>query len=181
MRYIIFGIVLLVVIAGGYIAYTFITTKNHSPADTVIFQDRDFLLTIDYCRPYKKGRLIFGNDSEKPLLPYGKYWRTGANEATEIDFNQDIQVAGKLLEAGRYRLYTYPGKEEWVVVFNSGLGKWGYSEPDDAMDVLRINVSSQEADTVCEQFLISIEPVGTDAMEVNLSWDNVLVPIAISY
>ena len=84
---IILGIIL---IAAGFMAYLMLTTRSHSPAEKLEYSEGDFTLTVDYCRPYKKGRLIFGEESEGALLPYGGYWRTGANEATEIEFNKDL-------------------------------------------------------------------------------------------
>lgn len=181
MKYIIYGIILLILLAGIYIGYTFLTTKNHSPADTVVYQKGDFLLTLDYCQPYKKGRLIFGNDPEKALVPFGKYWRTGANEASEIEFNRNINISGSQLQAGRYRFYTIPGEQEWTIAFNSELGKWGYSDPDYSLDVLRIKASPLKTDTVCEQFLITANPIQTNQLSLNLIWDQTLVPILIEY
>jgi hypothetical protein len=159
----------------------FLSTRTHSPADTVVFQDNDFLFTVEYCRPYKKGRLIFGKDPEKALVPYGQYWRTGANDATEIEFNKDITITGDSLKAGRYRFYTIPDEEEWILVFNSELDEWGYYEPDSSMDILRIPVKPVKTDTICEQFLITAEPLGPNQLEVNLNWDMTSVPFLISY
>ena len=181
MRYIVLAIIMVILIVGGYLAYTFITTKNHSPADTMVYQDGGFLLTIDYSRPYKKGRLIFGDVSEEPLLPYGQYLRTGANEATEIDFNSDVRIEGKAIEAGRYRMFTFPGKETWQIVLNSELDKWGYAEPDYSLDVLRVSVPPIEADSVCEQFLIMAEPVQSNQLQINLCWDKTIVPVLVEY
>jgi hypothetical protein len=181
MRYIIFGLLLVILLVGAYIAYTFITTKNHSPAHTMVYQDGSFLLTVDYSRPFKKDRLIFGEGSENPLLPYGEYWRTGANEATEIDFNRNILIEGNPLKSGRYRLYTFPGKDNWEIVFNTELDKWGYSEPDHSMDILRISVPVQKADSVCEQFLIMTETIQSSQLNVNLCWDKTIVPFLIEY
>jgi len=181
MKYFIYGILVVIILLGGYIGYILLTTRSHSPADVVIFQDDDFLLTIDYCRPSKKGRLIFGNEPEEALVPYGKYWRTGANEATEIEFNRDISVSGNSLAAGRYRLYTVPDEEEWIIAFNSELEKWGYNEPDYSQDVLRIRAVPIYADTVCEQFLITAKPVQTSQLEIKLHWDETLVPFSVNY
>ncbi len=181
MKYIFYGIIIVIVIVAVYAVYSFLTTKNLSPADTLVYQDGDFLLTLDYGRPYKKGRLIFGSETEKALVPYGIYWRTGANEASEIEINRDIEVSGNLLEAGRYRFYSIPGENEWTIAFNSELGKWGYSEPDYSLDVLRVKVSPIPADSVCEQFLITAEPQSNDELVIHLAWDRTLVPVTIDY
>jgi hypothetical protein len=173
-----FGIILVVI---GYIAYTFLTTRSHSPADRVEYSDGDFQLSIDYCRPYKKGRIIFGEESEGALLPYGKYWRTGANEATEIVFNRDINIKGNTLNAGRYRFYTIPAKDTWTVAFNSELGKWGYGEPNYEMDVLRTEIPAGQLDQSLEQFTISGVREGENAMNIVLAWDQTQVKIPVQY
>ena len=70
-------------------------------------------ITIDYSQPSKRGRAIFGS-----LEAYGKAWRTGANETSWIEISEDVEVEGKELKAGKYGLFTIPGEEEWVVIFN---------------------------------------------------------------
>src|SRR5438045_2445608 len=117
------GVVVVIVAAGlGYIA---LTTKSHSPAETKAFSYNGADVKVIYCRPYKKGRVIFGDASA--LQPYGKYWRLGANEATEITFSKNVNFAGKPIEAGTYRMYAVPGPASWQVSLNSELGKWGYA------------------------------------------------------
>lgn len=181
MKYVFYTLIVLILLVAVYVIYSFLTTKNHSPADTLVYQDGDFLLTLDYSRPYKKDRLIFGPESDKALVPYGKYWRTGANEASEIEFNRDIEVSGNPLPAGRYRFYTIPGEKDWTIAFNSELGKWGYSEPDYSMDVLRVQTTSIEADSVSEQFLITAESIRKGQMVIHLNWDQTRIPLTIDY
>ena len=172
------GIILIVI---AYVAYVMLTTRSHSPAERMAYSDSNFQLSIDYCRPYKKGRLIFGEESEGALLPFGKYWRTGANEATEIEFNQDIQVNENTLSAGRYRLYTIPQKNSWTIAFNSELDKWGYGEPDYKLDVLRTEISVDELMQPLEQFTISGEKTGENMMDIVLAWDQTKVKVPVSY
>jgi len=172
------GIILIVV---AYAAYLMLTTRSHSPVERMVFMDSNFQLSVDYCRPFKKGRIIFGEESEGALLPFGKYWRTGANEATEIEFNRDIQVNGNTLRSGRYRLYTIPQKNSWTIAFNSELEKWGYGEPNYELDVLRMEASVDELMQALEQFTISGEKTGENRMDIVLAWDHTLVKIPISY
>ena len=87
-------------------------------------------VSIDYSRPYKKGRVIFGG-----LVPYNKYWRTGANLATEISFSKDVIFNDKKVKAGRYRFYTIPSEDSWTIVLNSELNKKGFYEPNHDLDV----------------------------------------------
>jgi hypothetical protein len=172
------AIVIIVIVFFGYII---LTTKSHSPADRMEFSDGEFELTIDYCRPFKKERLIFGDASDGALLPYGKYWRTGANEATEIEFNRDININGEKLIAGRYRFYTIPDKNTWTIAFNSELGKWGYGEPDYDLDILRIEVPVEILPQSIEQFTIIGEQSGNRRMNIVLHWEITQVSIPVSY
>jgi hypothetical protein len=180
-KIILFSFLGVLLIAIGFIAYIMLTTKSHSPADRMEFSDGEFELSIDYCRPYKKGRLIFGEEIDGALLPYDKYWRTGANEATEIEFNKDIEINGKELNAGRYRFYTIPGQSDWIIAFNSELGKWGYGEPDYELDVLRLEIPMIELSQSTEQFTITSELVGERKMNMILTWDTTQIKIPISF
>src|SRR5829696_3874612 len=87
-----------------------------SPHETVEGKD----VKVTYGRPYKKGRVIFGG-----LEKYGKVWRTGADEATEITFANDVNFGGKRVKAGTYTLFTIPDRNQWTVILNSQLGQWG--------------------------------------------------------
>ena len=171
----------IVLIGAGFIAYLMLTTRSHSPAEKLEFVDGDFQLSADYFRPYKKERLIFGEESEGALLPFGQYWRTGANEATEVEFNKDVSINGENLAAGRYRFYTIPGKDQWTIAFNSELGKWGYGEPDYEKDVLVVEGPSQNASQIIEQFTISGLKTGENGMELILAWDQTQIRIPIHY
>jgi len=171
----------IVLIGAGFVGYVMLTTRSHSPAEKLEFADGDFQLSVDYCRPYKKGRLIFGEESEGALQPFGEYWRTGANEATEVEFSKDVSISGQPLAAGRYRFYTIPGKDSWTISFNSELGKWGYSEPDYNQDVLVLEASSQPATQIIEQFTISGSKTSENSLELLLAWDQTQVRIPIHY
>ena len=95
-------------------------------------------VTIDYSSPSVKGRTIWGD-----LVPYGKVWRTGANEATTIETSADIMIQGQKLPAGKYALFTIPGKTEWVWIFNSVWDQWGAFKYDQNKDVLRVKAVPQ--------------------------------------
>jgi len=178
---ILLSLLVIVIIIIAFFGYNILTTRSHSPADRMEFSDSDFELSIDYCRPFKKERLIFGEESEGALLPYGKYWRTGANEATEIEINRAIDINGEKLEAGRYRFYTIPGKKTWIIAFNSGLEKWGYSEPDYDLDILRVEVPVEAIPQSIEQFTITGESFGNRRMNIVLIWDTTQVKIPLSF
>jgi len=90
---------------------------------------------ISYGQPSKRGRVIFGQKE-----PYGKVWRTGANEATEVTFAKDGTFGGKPVKAGTYTLFTIPGEKEWSVILNSELKQWGAYKYDQSKDVLQVTV-----------------------------------------
>ena len=90
-----------------------------SPLEKVTFKNNELTFDVEYSRPFKKDRLIFGNKSEGALVPFGEYWRTGANAATNFSINSEITISGIQLMSGKYRLYTVPGEEQWEVFVNS--------------------------------------------------------------
>ena len=168
-----------IVIFGAIFAYMILTTRNHSPADMVSYKGTNMEVTVNYCRPYKKGRVIFGPKSEDALQPYGAYWRVGANEATEVQFGQDVSIMGKPLKAGTYVLYAVPGESDWTIGFNSDLGRWGYSEVDHDKDVLQVQAPHQRLPEIVEQLTIDFTEQDQGVF-LNLKWDQSLVPIAIN-
>lgn len=153
--------------------------KSLSPEDQVAFHQGDLEIKVFYNRPYKKDREIFG-----ALVPFDKVWRTGANEATTFESNKDIKVNGKKLKAGKYSLWTIPGKDSWKIIFNSEYGQWGINSKGEAnrsgqLDVLQVEVAPVEQDQTFEQFTIAFEKAGDEA-EMVLAWDKTLVSIPIS-
>ena len=165
---------ILVLVVAGYIGFILLTTKNHSPAAVAEYASEDFSITVNYCQPYKKGRLIFGSESQNALVPYGMKWRTGANEATEISFNSNVMIDGKVLKAGTYSLYTIPEESAWTVVFNSKLGYWGAKlggDPfEESMDVMRVTATATNNEPEVEQFTISFTPADS-LVNMNFYWD----------
>jgi len=176
---IIIGLVVVVVILGALAAYVVLVANKKSPAKTTAFNYAGVDIKVDYCQPYKKGRLIFGEEKDKALQPYGKYWRLGANAATQITFSKNINFVGKPVNAGTYRMYAVPGATTWQVSLNSGLGKWGYSEPDYSLDVLKVDVPAASAPEETEQFVINFSSDSTQA-NMDFVWDKTLVRVPIT-
>lgn len=167
----IIGGIVLIAIAGffGMRAYT----KSGSPEATTIYEKNDFKIQVDYCRPSKKGRVIFGQ-----LEPYGKVWRTGANEATEITINKPVVFGGKPLEAGTYTLFTIPEKEMWTVILNSELDQWGAFNYNETKDVMRVQVPVTNTNEVVEMFTIDFKESG-NTVDMILMWDQTKVAVPI--
>jgi len=171
------GVLAVIVIVGKW--YGKNQTKKHSPAAVASYTKNDLNIKINYCQPYKKGRLVFGPKSEKPLEAFGEYWRTGANEATTIESETDIKFGDQTLSAGKYSLYTFPGESSWVIGINSEHGQWGYAEPDYGNDVFRTEVPVEKLSDVVEQFEMDFVESG-DGLSLILQWDQTKVSIPIS-
>lgn len=129
-----------------------------------------------YSRPGLKGRdkKIFGD-----LIPYGKVWRTGANESTKITFAEEVNVKGESLAAGTYALYTIPGESEWTIIFSKKLDLWGdtgYSEDDDA---LRVQVKPTAIANPQETFTIDFNNYTSNSADLTILWDNTLVSVPV--
>jgi hypothetical protein len=182
-KFLIFSAVGAVLITGLVITVQFIRykrTKSFSPEEQVNFRAGELAVSVAYNRPYKKGREIFG-----ALVPYGKVWRTGANEATVFETNKTLTIEGKKLPPGKYSLWTIPDSVSWTIIFNSVHGQWGVNskmEPnrDPAFDVLSIPARAVQQDRPFEQFTIQFEDTGDEA-EMVLLWDKTLVTIPFSY
>ena len=143
-----------------------------SPMAVATTQQGDTYVKVVYSRPHKRGRKIFGSE----LAPYGKVWRLGANEATEITTTKNIKVAGKTLKAGTYSVFAIPEEEEWTVIFNNGLGQWGAYDYDASQDALRLEVPVQQAETTYEPFTITFNEEGT---ELTMVWDQTKVVLPV--
>lgn len=119
-------------------------------------------VTIDYSQPSVKGRAI-----GKDIAPYGKVWRTGANEPTTIEISNDLKVEGQTLPAGKYSLWTIPGESEWVVIFNKKTTGWG-TQYDESQDLLRVKVKPAKAKDFAEKMTFDVSKNG----QVALLWGN---------
>ncbi|MEM9339148.1 MAG: DUF2911 domain-containing protein [Bacteroidota bacterium] len=159
-------VVALLVIAFFYLNYQ---NRKLSPAGKVSMETEDLTIEINYSRPSVRDRLIFGHEEEDALLPYGKYWRLGANEPTDITIEQDFLFDGKAMKAGKYVLYAIPRNGEMELRLNADLRFWGYSEPDYQKDLLTAVVKMESVSKV-EEFTIKLEPVKGGANVVFL-WD----------
>jgi hypothetical protein len=150
---------------------------DKSPLDMAYFPMRGAKkVKVIYSRPYKKGRDVFGG-----MVKYGKVWRTGANEATEIRFAQDVKFGGKEVKAGSYALFTIPGKDKWTIILNKDYDQWGSYGYKEAQDVARIEVTAKnDASKSLENFSIRF---GGKGKEVNmvLGWDKTRVRVPITF
>ena len=122
----------------GYVVY--ILLNPISPKDTVVYNSDDANFEVVYSRPYKKDRLIFGSEENGALVPFGKYWRTGANANTKISFSDPVRISGVTIPAGTYALYTRPGKTMWEVFFYKKSDNWALPK---VWDINQISVEKK--------------------------------------
>lgn len=127
---------------------------------------------VAYGQPSKRGRVIFGQ-----LEPYGKVWRTGANEATEITFTKDVTFGGQPVKKGTYTLFTIPNENEWAVILNPELKQWGAYGYDKikAKDLPHIKVPAKKLDTPVEKLTLRFD----DKNSLIIEWDQTQVEVPI--
>jgi hypothetical protein len=116
---------------------------------------------------------------DAPLVPYGRVWRSGANEATLFEISDNVLINGQPLPAGRYSFHTIPDKEEWTIIFNKDDGQWGSFAYDEKKDVLRIKVKPQMVADSQEWLRYDFDPVTENTAQVNLRWEKVSVPFTV--
>lgn len=152
-------------------------TKKASPEGTVAYEKNGLKVDVFYNRPSKRGREIFG-----ALVPYEVVWRTGANEATTFETNQDLSIGGQTLPAGKYTLWTIPGANEWKVIFNKEMYGWGVDFDQKAQrkpesDALQVPVVPEALPEEVEMFTISVED--SPAPTLVLAWDRTRVALPL--
>ena len=150
-----------ILLAGSALAQGKSDDKSKRPSPPATVTGTNF--TIEYSRPSLKGRKAFGE-----LEPYGKVWRTGANEATTFEAKKDLKINGQTLPAGTYALFTIPGEQEWTIIFNKTAKQWGAYKYDEKQDALRVKVKPTKTAAPVEQFTIAADKTST----VTLAWDN---------
>jgi hypothetical protein len=148
--------------------------RRVSPLDSISFKVATSDVKVCYGRPSLKGRKMFGSD----LVPYGKIWRTGANEPSMIHTSGPLTIAGVSVPAGSYSLYTVPGEKEWEIIVNKSITQWGhestYTDEVKAQEVGRGKVKVETAKPPVEKLTFSSPP-----NLLVLEWDTTKVPIPV--
>lgn len=135
----------------------------------------DTKISIAYHRPNTKGRKVWGE-----LVPYGKVWRTGANDNTIFEIDRDVTVNGQTLAAGKYGLHTIPGENEWTLIFNRVNNAWGSFTYDEKQDALRVKTVPQKSPMMRETLMFEVESISDNSAQVVLSWENLRVPFTVN-
>jgi hypothetical protein len=124
---------------------------------------------VTYGRPEARGRAVWGE-----LVPYGKLWRTGADEATVISFTGDVKLGDTPVKAGSYALFTIPEQDKWTIVLNSVAEQWGSYDHDASKDVARAEVTPEKAE-MAEAFTVE-----ADGGTLYLHWAELRAPVPLS-
>lgn len=146
--------------------------KRPSPPGTAEITLAGKKVKIDYGRPSMRGRKIFGE-----LVPFGQVWRTGANEATTLTTDTDLDIGGARVPAGKYTLYTLPAESGWKLIINKQTGQWG-TEYNQAQDLARVDMKKELIEIPIEQFTISFLPKGDGAV-LRLDWEKTRAQVEV--
>jgi hypothetical protein len=151
--------------------------KRASPHDKASIDLNGKTITIEYGRPYLKGRKAVGGS----LAPYGKVWRTGADEATTLETTGNLDIGGLAVPAGKYALFTIPGQNKWTLIISKNSKQWGAFSYKESEDFGRVDMTARSLSSPVEQFTIALEPGGGSKATLKMSWENteVSVPIAV--
>ena len=148
-----------------------------APSPTQIIK-QDFALgsiELTYSRPSIKGRKIFGD-----LVPYNAVWRTGANAATIIKFNDAVEIGGKKIDTGSYALYSIPNDGSWEIILNKGITNWGSDGYKQTEDVVRFKVNTMKMKEAAESFTMQFANIKPESCELQIMWDKTAVAIPIT-
>jgi hypothetical protein len=132
-------------------------------------------IEIVYSRPSAKDRKVFGD-----LVPYGKIWRTGANEASLISFSEPVEIDGKRVDSGTYALYTIPYEDVWEVILNKGVSNWGTENYLESEDVFRSKIEPVKNKAKIETFTIQLANIKNETCQLQILWDKKIVNIPIA-
>jgi hypothetical protein len=138
-----------------------------SPHETVSTDIGGHKISITYGRPSVRGRKIMGE-----LVPYGKVWRTGADEATTFETDVDLDINGLNVPKGKYGLFTLPSEGGWTLIINKTAKQWGAFNYKQADDLGRVPMQVSKANSPVEQFTITLTPYGSNGAALRLEWEN---------
>lgn len=153
---------------------------SYYPADYPVLKISDKatdapVVRVIYGRPQKNGRPVFGS-----LVEYGKVWRLGANEATEIEFYKDVTISGKKIKKGRYTLYAIPEANAWTLIINKDTDTWGAFKYDMKNDILRTSVPVTSVRNPVETLSITFVKANPGC-NLLIAWDSAEVLLPVSF
>lgn len=164
----------LVVIAG---TLTLVSAQGQKPlsppAETSISLDGK-KITINYSAPSMRGRKIFGE-----LVPFGKVWRAGANAATALHTEADLDIGGLAVPKGDYTLYVWPEQDQWTLIVNKQTGQWGTNYSQD-QDLGRVKMTMSKSPQPVETYKITLGEKGPKAATLRMEWENTIAEVPVT-
>jgi ABC-type phosphate transport system substrate-binding protein len=176
LRHLVTGVSVVLLLCGAFAfaqAQQQDKSKRPSPPGTAEVTLKGKKITIDYSRPFLKGRHV-----GQELAPFGKVWRTGANEATTLTTEVNLNIGGTKVPAGTYTLYTVPSEGTWKLIINKQTGQWG-TVYDESQDLARIDMQKAALPQSVEQFTISFDKMSEDTADLNLDWEKTRVSVVV--
>ncbi len=174
MRSIFFTILFL----ASYLNYSQIKTPRVSPASAIEQMVGLTEIEVEYSRPSKRGRDIFGN-----VVPFGKIWRTGADNCTTISFSTDVVIDSQTIKSGKYSIFSIPNKETWEVMLYLDTDLWGVPKDFDKNKVVfksSFKLNKSGINSIHETFTISFDNITNNEAKMTFSWDDVSVSVNIN-
>lgn len=166
-------IFVLAVLIANFTIEAQVKTPQSSPKTTVNQVVGLTDVTVEYSRPSAKGRVVFGD-----LVPFGKLWRTGANQNSMVTFSDDVVIKGNTLKKGKYAIFTTPKADMWEVIFYTDTQNWGTPENWDANKVaLSTMVDPTALGNHVETFTIGVNNLTNDSATLDISWEKTMVSI----
>jgi len=145
-----------------------------SPHESTSVEVGGHKITITYGRPSLHGRKMIGEHE-----PYGKVWRTGADEATTIETDAALDINGLKVPAGTYALFTIPDPHSWTLIINKTAKQWGAFSYKESTDLGRTKMEVAKLSAPVEEFTITMTPAGSDGFTLKLSWQDVEVSVPV--
>lgn len=169
-------ILTVLAIAAGTTAFAqTLTTPQPSTTQTIKQNFGLSSIELSYSRPNVKGRKAMGE-----LVPYGKVWRTGANQATTLTFGEEVTIGGKKIAAGKYGLLSIPGNDNWVLIITKQLDVTSPAAYKEESDVVRVNAKPVMLKDKVETFTMQFANIKLSTCDLNIMWENTAVTLPIS-
>ena len=141
--------------------------KRASPHEKSSVTVNGTTITIEYGRPYLKGRKAVGGT----LVPYGKVWRTGADEATTLTTTGNLTIGTLAVPAGTYALFTLPSENGWKLIVSKNAKQWGAFTYKDSEDLGRVDMQVKKLSSPVEQFTIGLDQAGGNGSVLKMTWE----------
>jgi hypothetical protein len=183
-----FAVVLFFVVQANVFAQSKLTPIDKSPMDMCYFpvnypilkvQNKTTeppLAKITYSRPQKNGRKVIGE-----LVEYGKIWRLGANEATELELYKDASIGKNKIKKGRYSLYALPEADKWIIIVNKETDIWGAFLYDQKKDLFRFDVKPETTTEMAEAFTMMFEKNNEGGADLIMAWDDFKLTVPFTF